>query len=87
MKELMTGKLVGGGVTVVTITAADAVLLPATLLAVSTKVVLATGTIMVLPEEPTGPIPLSMVTDVAFVTFQLKVTELPRPMLDGLALK
>jgi hypothetical protein len=30
---------------------------------------------------------LSIVTDVAFDTFQLKLVELPRLMLDGLAMK
>jgi hypothetical protein len=30
---------------------------------------------------------LSIVTDVAFDTFQLKVVELPRLILDGLAMK
>jgi hypothetical protein len=42
---------------------------------------------MVFPEEPTGPTPLSIVTDVAFETFQLKLVEPPTVMLDGLAMK
>jgi hypothetical protein len=68
-------------------TCAIAVLLPAALLAVSVKVVVAPGKTMLLPEEPTAPTPLSIVTDVAFDTFQLKMLEPPRLILDGLAMK
>jgi hypothetical protein len=42
---------------------------------------------MMFPEEPTGPTLLSIVTDVAFETFQLKLAESPRLILDGLAVK
>jgi hypothetical protein len=68
-------------------TCAIAVLLPAALLAVSVKIVVAPGKTTLLPEEPTTPTPLSMVNDVAFNTLQLKVAELPRLILDGLAMK
>jgi hypothetical protein len=68
-------------------TCAIAVLLPAALLAVSVKVVVAPGKTMLLPEEPTAPTPLSIITDVAFDTFQLKMLEPPRLILDGLAMK
>jgi hypothetical protein len=68
-------------------TSAVAVSLPAALLAVSVKVVVAPGKTMLLPEEPTAPTPLSIVTDVAFDTFQLKMLEPPRLILDGLAMK
>jgi len=64
-----------------------AVLLPAGLLAVSVKVVVAVGNTMMFPEEPTGPTPLSIITEVAFDTFQLKLLEPPRLTLDGLAVK
>jgi hypothetical protein len=57
------------------------------LVAVSVKVVVTAGKTMLLPEEPTAPTPLSMVTDVAFDTLQLKVAEPPRLILDGLAVK
>jgi hypothetical protein len=68
-------------------TSAVAVSLPAALLAVRVKEVLAAGKTMVFPEEPTAPTPLSIVIDVAFDTFQLKLVELPRAILDGLAVK
>jgi hypothetical protein len=68
-------------------TSVVAVLLSAALLAVSVKVVVAPGKTIVLPEEPTVPTPWSIVTDVAFDTLQLKVVELPRLILDGLAMK
>ena len=70
-----------------TVTDVVAVVVPAVLLAVRVKVVVALGKTIVLPEAPTAPTPWSMVTDVAFDTFQLKVTELPRTMLEGLAVK
>jgi hypothetical protein len=63
------------------------VVLPAALLAVRVKVVVTAGKTTALPEEPTAPTPLSIVTDVAFDTFQLKVAEPPRLILDGLAVK
>jgi hypothetical protein len=68
-------------------TSVVAVSLPAALLAVRVKEVLADGKTMVLPEEPTTPTPLSIVIDVAFDTFQLKPDEPPRDILDGLAVK
>jgi hypothetical protein len=68
-------------------TSVVAVLLPAALLAVSVKVVVTAGKTMLLPAEPTAPTPWSMVTDVAFDTLQLKVVELPRLIVDGLAMK
>jgi hypothetical protein len=49
--------------------------------------VLVAGETEVLPDEPTAPTPLSIVTDVAFDTLQLKVVEPPRLILDGLAMK
>jgi hypothetical protein len=68
-------------------TSVVAVSLPAALVAVSVKVVVTAGKTMLLPEEPPAPTPLSMVTDVAFDTLQLKVAEPPRLILDGLAVK
>jgi hypothetical protein len=68
-------------------TSVVAVSLPAALLAVSVKIVVTAGKTMLLPEEPTAPTPLSMVTDVAFDTLQPKVVEPPRLILDGLAMK
>jgi hypothetical protein len=49
--------------------------------------VVAVGKTDVVPEEPTTPIPWSIVTDVAFDTFQPKVAELPAVIPDGLAVK
>jgi hypothetical protein len=49
--------------------------------------VVAAGETDVVPDEPTAPTPWSIVTDVAFDTFQLKVAELPAVILDGLAVK
>ena len=57
----------------------------AVLLAVSVKVVVAVGNTMMFPEEPTGTTPLSIITEVAFDTFQFKLLEMPTLMLDGLA--
>ena len=42
---------------------------------------------MVLPAEPTGPTPWLIDTDEAFDTFQLKLAESPRLIMDGLAVK
>jgi hypothetical protein len=41
----------------------------------------------VLPEELTVPTPWLIDTDVAFDTFQLRVVELPRLIMDGVATK
>jgi hypothetical protein len=49
--------------------------------------VLVAGQTDVLPERPTAPTPWSILTDVAFDTFQLKVVELPAYIEDGLAVK
>jgi hypothetical protein len=68
-------------------TSAVAVSLPAALLAVRVKIVVAVGKTIVLPEEPTTPTPLSIVTAVVFDTFQLKLVEPPRLISDGLAMK
>ena len=47
----------------------------------------ASGETKVVPEEAKVPTPGSIVTDVAFDTFQLKVDELPAVILGGLAVK
>jgi hypothetical protein len=49
--------------------------------------VLAAGDTGAVPTRPTEPTPGSMVTDVAFDTFQLKVVELPADIMGGLAVK
>jgi hypothetical protein len=45
------------------------------------------GDTIVVPAEPTGPIPLSIVTDEASDTFQLKVVEPPPDITGGPAVK
>jgi hypothetical protein len=64
-----------------------ATFLPEPLIAIRIYVVLDAGDTEILPEESTVPIPGSMVTEVAFDTFQLRVVELPADILGGLAIK
>jgi hypothetical protein len=49
--------------------------------------VLAKGETDMLPERGTTPTPLSILTDVAFDTLQLKIAESPAYMVDGLAVR
>jgi hypothetical protein len=49
--------------------------------------VVATGETNAFPEEAKVPTPGSIVTDVAFDTFQLKAANSPTIILDGLAVK
>jgi hypothetical protein len=77
----------GGGGSLNTPTEAVAILLPWALVAVNVYMVDPTGIIVMLPETPTSPTPLSIVTAVVFVVLQLKVTELPKFTLFGLIIK
>jgi hypothetical protein len=50
-------------------------------------VVLVVGQTGTLPERPTTPTPLLILTDVAFDTLQLNIVESPAYILEGLAVK
>ena len=56
--------------------------------AVKVKLVLDDSVISIVPDEDTGPMPLSMLTDVALDTFQRKKVEpLPPDISCGVAVK
>jgi hypothetical protein len=70
-----------------TVTVAGAVELPPAPVAVRVYVVVVLGPVIVLePDVATAPIPLSIVTVVAFVVDQVRVVESPGLMVDGLML-
>jgi len=85
MKERIAGNEGGGAATTVTITCW--VTVPAVLVADRVKVVVEAGLTIALPEAGREPIPGDMLTDVAPVTFQLRLEFPPGLMLEGLAVR
>jgi hypothetical protein len=74
--------VIGGG-GAVTFTVTEEFTEPVELVAVSIYVVVFAGVTVLLPESATDPIPLFILTDVAFVVVQLKVEDEPEVMLVG----
>jgi len=60
---------------------------PVALTAVSVKLVVVVGMTVVVPEAATVPTPWSIVIEVAFDTFQVKVEEAPVSIPEGVAVK
>jgi hypothetical protein len=87
-KQIVTDGLTVLGVQVVlapTLTVAAAVADPPAPVAVIVYVVVAVGLTDLVPDVPTAPIPLSIVTEVAFVLDQVNVDDCPEVMVVGLA--
>ena len=76
----------GGSGTEFTVVTADPVTVPAELVALIVYAVDVAGDTTLIPTKPTRPIPWSMLTDVAPVTFQNKVDGLPELIAGGLLL-
>ena len=87
-KQIVTDGLTVLGVQVVlapTLTVAVAVAEPPVPVAVIVYVVVAVGLTDLVPDVATAPMPLSIVTDVAFVLDQVSVDDCPEVMLVGFA--
>jgi hypothetical protein len=85
LKVLITGSApTGGSGAELTLVTADPVTVPAELVAVKVYTVGVAGDTSLIPAKSTWPIPWSMLTDVAPVTFQNKTAELPELIADGL---
>ena len=76
----------GGGGAETTVVTADLVTVPEALVALIVKTVDAAGDTILVPATSTWPIPGSILTDVAPVTFHKRVDMPPELMVDGLLL-
>ena len=87
LNSVITGGIRSGdGGAALTVVTTDLVMLPAVLVALIVKTVDVVGDTTLVPATSTCPIPWSILTDVAPVTFHNKVDVPPALMVDGLLL-